>query len=278
MNKRIKLVLSGSGTKFPVFIGAIRRLEEAGFIIEAVAGTSGGGIVAAALASGFSNSYKLEKMCKEFLPQANKFLKPSLTNFFSEFGFFNTKKLTKLFEKCLVPDINHAIFPLKIVTTNIDDEHSSAAKIWSSVGDAGASLPKIVTASMSIPFIFPYVTISKKKYVDGGWVKNFAIDAWGDAENVLGLYFGATVKPAKKIPWWRPVKRLIEYVVRLTNLAIVQNMQESMEDMKNATFIELISAGEGLSFNLSEKEIDNMIKEGYLSVDKYLKTNGITHE
>ena len=55
--KKVKLVLSGSGTRYPCFIGTIQRLLEEGYEIEEVCGTSGGAIIAA----GFASWYDPEK-------------------------------------------------------------------------------------------------------------------------------------------------------------------------------------------------------------------------
>ena len=43
MTKKIKLVLSGSGTRYPVFAGAIRKLLEDGYEIEEVLDDLDGG-------------------------------------------------------------------------------------------------------------------------------------------------------------------------------------------------------------------------------------------
>lgn len=277
MKKKIKLVMSGSGVKFCVFIGALRRLEQEPNYdgLKAVAGTSGGGIIAAALASGYKDSYELEKMCKEFLPQANKILKPSLYNFIRHFGFYKTNKLTCLFEQYLVEKMGEAKIPLKIITTNIDNKEYKIAKAWSSINDPESNVALITTATMSIPFIFPYILIEENRYIDGGWVKNFAIDIYGDKEDVIGLYFGASFSKEKKIPWYRPVGRLIQYISRLVNIAIIQNMEESIEEAKNAKLIKLTSDFNGMNFFPSEKDIDTMIQDGWKSVDKFLKNNKI---
>ena len=67
MNRNIKLVLSGSGTLYPVFVGAIKRLIKKGHQVQAICGTSGGAIVAAAIAGGMPIE-DLEKLVKRLLP------------------------------------------------------------------------------------------------------------------------------------------------------------------------------------------------------------------
>ena len=52
--KNISLALGGGGTKGFAHIGVIRQLENMGFKINAIAGTSAGGIVGALYSYGFS--------------------------------------------------------------------------------------------------------------------------------------------------------------------------------------------------------------------------------
>ena len=52
----ISLALGGGGAKGNAHVGVLRRLEEEGFRIRAIAGTSFGGLVAAMYAAGYSPS------------------------------------------------------------------------------------------------------------------------------------------------------------------------------------------------------------------------------
>ncbi len=52
--KAIALALGGGGTRGFTHIGVLRCLERAGFSIQAIAGTSAGGLVGALYAAGYS--------------------------------------------------------------------------------------------------------------------------------------------------------------------------------------------------------------------------------
>jgi len=52
--KKVNVALAGSGQLYPVFVGALICLKERGLEIAEISGTSGGAIIAAALASGLA--------------------------------------------------------------------------------------------------------------------------------------------------------------------------------------------------------------------------------
>lgn len=273
--KKINVALSGSGTNFPIFIGAIKRLEQAGYEIEEIAGTSGGSIIASTFASGYNNSKALEIVVKEILPTIKKLLQPSLYNLLIYFGLFKTSKLKKELNKYLVPQFKDSYIPLHVTTTNISNPKLPASKIFSSKSTANSSVFDATLASMSIPFLFPYVLIEGTKYVDGGWVKNIPSDIWKNSKTpVVALHLGSKTPTLKETPKYKLVTRLVQYISTLINIAIAANMQESLSD-KNVIDIPLRGAGELINLEMTENEIDLMIGEGYLSVDKWLLNNVI---
>ena len=108
-NKKIKLVLSGSGTKYPCFVGAIKKLLEEGYEIEEVCGTSGGALVASGLASYYDSKNplatidRLEKFMIDFLP--GKLIDWNFLPFFRR-GFIGGKKILKALEENLPKSFN----------------------------------------------------------------------------------------------------------------------------------------------------------------------------
>ena len=119
---KIKLVLSGSGTLYPVHVGALIRLAEAGYEFEEICGTSGGSIVAAALASGYKPNHELVNLIKKTLPHKNNLAHMSLLNLITKLGLINGDKIERLLEKYLVPTLGEATMPIHIVTTNVDQK------------------------------------------------------------------------------------------------------------------------------------------------------------
>ena len=275
MSKKIKLVLSGSGTKFPVFIGALRRLEQGGYEVEAVAGTSGGAIVAAGIASGYTSSHELEDLVRRIMPRLPKLVRPSLVSLIQNFGFFKTKKLQKVFKDELIEKMGDSTVLCKIITVNVDASGTEdTVTVWSSRRHPDQSLPLVTAASMSIPFVFQQVLINGDDHVDGGLLKNFAIDVFGDDRNVVGLTFSGKLASEKEIPWYRPVSRLVNRGLRLLDLVLVRNVREDIEDAKYATSIHVTTSIGGLDFKMTDEKITQMIQDGYDSIDEYLSVNG----
>ncbi len=163
---RIKLVSSGSGLRFYAQLGAAARLMEHGFVVEEALGTSGGAIVAAAIASGMGptdlrqNALKLAPI--DFLSPRVPFgaiaanvVSGALGAVSGAFpaesrptggmlGFFDNAPLLKVLRTFLVDDFKSCIIPCHIATSNWT--RKSAPVIWST-GD----LPLCVMASMALP-------------------------------------------------------------------------------------------------------------------------------
>lgn len=267
--KKIKLVLSGSGTKFPVFAGALKRLEEEGYVITDVIGTSGGSIVAAAIASGY-DSARLIKLCKEIMPRLSKMVDYSLLNFVTNLGFIKDKPIHEELEKHFVEKFKDAKIPLSVVTVNFDLEKE---EIFTSKGNPEVHVWRAVAASMAIPAVFPPVAVNGDWHIDGGVMKNFAIDFFKDADDVVGLYFqdkGGVRKPRPK--GW---KKVAMFLGRVINLLINAKTNDDIEDAPHAMAIPLVSKVDGLDFSFAPEEVEQMIQEGYKQVDAYLKTRGI---
>lgn len=264
--KNIKLVLSGSGTKFPVFAGAIKRLEEEGYKITEVIGTSGGSIIAAALASGM-DSTEIIKLCKEIMPRLNKLVDFSMLRPLTSFGFVGGRKITEELSKHFMKTLKEAKIPVHIVVTNFDTEEK---EVFTSTSHPEMPTHLACRASISIPLYFVPEIIEGNMYIDGGVTANFAIDYFGNDPNVVGLYFSD--KKGRK-PRPTGIKALVEFISRIINILINAKTKDDIEDAKNTSFIGLKSKVNGLDFSFTQKEVEMMIDEGYDSVDKWIKNS-----
>jgi NTE family protein len=260
--KKIKLVLSGSGTLYPVHIGGILRLVEDNYEIIEVCGTSGGALVAAALASGYKANKELVKIVKQTIPSKHGLLDFSLISLLKDWGFIKGDKIEKMLSKYLVNSLGDAKIPIHIVTVNLDRR---VHKIFSSKNDPGMSMSKAVRASMSIPGVFAPVIINGERHVDGGISANYFIDMFGEGEDVVGLRFHSSAGEYKKI------ENVKDYVSATIETMLESNMREHIEDAIFARTIILNSKYSGLNFRITDKDVDEMIKEGYTAVDKWLK-------
>jgi len=152
---KITLALGGGGSRGNSHIGVIRRLENEGFEITAVAGTSAGGIVAACYAAGYSTEEMEEAFAQSDqskLWNRNSHEGPSLlgTSGFAELldQFFGEKKLQDLNIPCAV--------------TAVDIKTGEEIVI-----DKGKVVDAVLS-TIALPGIFPPVHSEKYILVDGG--------------------------------------------------------------------------------------------------------------
>jgi NTE family protein len=263
---KVKLVLSGSGTKFPIFAGALKRLEEAGYIIEEIIGTSGGAIIAAALASGMSAD-KIINLCKEIMPRLHKLVDFNVFRPLTDWGFVGGKKIKEELGKHFVNILGEVKIPLHITVTNFD---TGMLEIFSSKTHPKLETNRAVRASASIPVFFVPEIINGDMYIDGGVKANFAIDYFKDTSNIIGLYF--VEKPGRK-PRPKGILAFVNFIGRIIDMLINAKTQDDIEDAPNAIRIPLTSEVNGLDFSFKPEEVEAMIKEGYNGVDRWIKTN-----
>lgn len=263
---KIKLVLSGSGTKFPVFAGALKRLEQEGCIVEQVIGTSGGSIIAAGIASGYSAN-EIIKLCKDIMPTLSKKIDFSLLRLLTHWGFIDGNKLKKELSKHFVKTLGEAKIPLFITATNFDTEQ---LEIFSSQSHPKLETASAVKSSFSIPVVITPEIIDNNMYVDGGVRANFAIDFFGDTPDVVGLYF---ISDHNCQPRPSGLQAVAQFIGRIINILISAKTEDDIEDAIHTNHIPLRSKINGLDFSFTPIEVDQMIKEGYDGVDHWIKAN-----
>jgi NTE family protein len=156
MKKDVALVLSGGGARGYAHIGAIKVLEEHGFRITSVAGTSMGALVGGIYAAGYLPQFEewlISLDIKEVLRQIDFVI--------SKKGFIKGKKIIdKIREIAPVRNIEDLSVPFCAVATNIQDE----TEIVFNEGD----FFEAIRASISIPTVFQPYQIGETIYVDGG--------------------------------------------------------------------------------------------------------------
>ena len=151
----ITLALGGGGAKGNAHIGVLRRLEQEGFQIHAVAGTSFGGLVAVFYALGYSPD-EIEKLF-DALDQTHLYghdLKdgPSLLGIAGGAKWLNGIIGSRIFADLKIPCLLTAA------------DLKSGSEILLSEG----SLVNAILATTAIPGIFPARKIGEWELVDGG--------------------------------------------------------------------------------------------------------------
>jgi len=156
MKKEVALVLSSGGPRGFAYIGAIEELENRGYTITSVAGTSIGSLIGGIYAAG-----KLTQL-KEWLYTLDTWKVFSLMDV--SIGKNHLMKGDKLIKsmKQIVPEVNieDLRIPFKAVATDL---YTGEEVIF----DRG-SLFQAIRASISIPSLFRPVTYGYRTLIDGG--------------------------------------------------------------------------------------------------------------
>lgn len=177
--KLVRLALSGSGFRFPCHVGALAAIEEGGYEVVELSGTSGGSIVGSLYASGKSvkeldaitQSIDLKKML-HYCPFA-----------LADFAYCNGSNLESLL-KDLYGNVNtfdDLKIPLHVVASNLTD---SSIHVFNKDNNVGLSTA--VRASTAVPFLYSPIKIDDKWLVDGGITSNVPVEFLQD-DGVLKL-------------------------------------------------------------------------------------------
>jgi NTE family protein len=156
MKKNIALVLSSGGARGCAHIGAIKVLEQSGFRITSVAGTSMGALVGGIFATGQLQAFE------EWISSLDLWEVLRLTDFsISKKGFVKGKKVIEKIKE-IVPERNIEDLPVPFCA--VATEILSGTETIFTKGN----LYEAIRASISIPTVFQPLKIGNGYFVDGG--------------------------------------------------------------------------------------------------------------
>ena len=162
MKREIALALGGGGAKGNAHIGVLRVLEEAGYTVRAVAGTSAGSIVGALYAAGY-NPLEIEEWVKSV--DQRHFFDRSSGDRPSILGLHG---LRTMLESAL-GDRDIRSFPMPFGAVSVDI--LSGKTLFMTSGSA----VEAVLASSAVPGIFPPLKKENWLLVDGGTTDNVPV-------------------------------------------------------------------------------------------------------
>lgn len=273
----IRTVQSGAGALYPAHVGVLQRLEES-FLISDATGVSGGAIVDAALASGYSTrDDALQALILSTLPGPNNLVDYSWWPF-SRYGLIRGDRLLQQFRTTLAPTFRAAFdvsgIKLSVVTA---DMSTRAFKVWSYDETPDADLPLVVRASMSIPLLFKYVEIDGHVHVDGGTLSNFPLDRYGTGADVVGVRIFHTKEALApdEILAPIPIRSFRGYLSAVLDAMMQAMMREHVEDAMFAQLIRVRVEGlSGTDFAMTPAQARSLIDIGYQAADKFLGREG----
>lgn len=155
MAKKISLALGGGGTKGFAHIGVIRQLEREGFEIDAIAGTSAGGIVGALYAFGISVKEIIQLSSRLKFSEIFQRSSDDAPSLLGLGGLY--KELEKTFGDATFEDLR-----IKFAAISVDTV--SGTPIIMNEG----KIVDAVKATTAVPGIFPAMKFGDLNLVDGG--------------------------------------------------------------------------------------------------------------
>jgi NTE family protein len=230
--KNITLVLSGGGARGIAHIGVIEELEDQGFAINSVAGTSMGALVGGVYAVGKIKEFK------EWLYTLNRHKIFKLLDFtFSSQGLIKGDRVLNEM-KAFVPDTRIEQLRIKYTATAFDLANDKEVVFFN------GNLYDAIRASISIPTVLTPVVSGKSLLVDGGIVNNIPINNAVRTDNDILLAVNVNSRsPVAKpdLPIQEIRKRQNIYLNRLAEFkaGLFPNNAESHE--KVLTYFDLIT-------------------------------------
>jgi len=198
----IGLALSGGGVRGMAHIGLIRALEELGFSISMISGTSVGAIIGAM----HCNGRTVDEMLDFF--RATPLFKYNYVTWHKP-GLVNTDRYYKEFHKGIGTSRFEALNkPLFVMTTNMEKGELR-------VFHEGELIPPVL-ASAALPPYFSPVRIENELYADGGVMNNFPTEP---LKNKVDLIFGSNVSMVRDVIR-REIRSSLQLVQRTMDLML----------------------------------------------------------
>ena len=173
MKRNVTLVLSGGGARGYAHIGAIEEIENRGYSINSVAGTSIGALIGGVYATGKLKEFK-EWICNFDKQKVLKLVDFTMSNQ----GIVKGDRVFQAMKR-FIPDTNIEDLKIKYTATAFDLAHNNEV-----VFNSG-SLYNAIRASISIPTVFTPVISGNSVLVDGGITNNIPINNAVRSENDL---------------------------------------------------------------------------------------------
>ena len=231
--KEIAVALGGGGARGNVHIGVLRALEEAGYRIAAIAGTSFGGLVAAFYAAGYSPD-EIENIFvavdQNKLYQLGIHNKPAVLGLSKIEQWLNETLGEKSFEETRIP--------CAVTAANLLCNCEVTLKT--------GALKKAILATIAVPGIFPPYQTDEHYLIDGGVLNPVPVSLARELAPklpVVAVALTAPLSPTSSYHLPVSVPSVIpeSIIKRITRLNVAQAMNVFLQsvDMSNRAITEL---------------------------------------
>ncbi|WP_243375281.1 patatin-like phospholipase family protein [Geotalea sp. SG265] len=265
----IALMMVGGGIRFPVFIGALKAIEEKGLRLSKIIGSSTGSIIGALYAAGHTPEQLLRLALET---DTRRFKDFSIRSMISNFGLCSGNQLERWVDdrvgrKTFGEELR---YPLHIIAT---DMLSYQPVVFSAEKYASIKIASAATASTVVPWVFGYRRLSAngKKYalVDGSLMSG--VVERGLNRNGKTLILKVVSKRTLNHPHHDKV-RLRDYFLEMLTFGMHTQEKEFMKGGKWKDTILLYCANiEPAKFALTQHEINFLYSQGYEQTMTYLQ-------
>ena len=257
--KQIRVALSGSGFRFPAHVGALSAIDDMGYEVIELAGTSGGSIVGSMYCAGKTSAELKDIM---FTTDFKPMLSFNLCALHS-FSYCDGEAFTSFVQSVIGADTTFGDLkiPLRVAASDIRAD----AHFIFDAPDQNVSLA--VKASAAVPFLFSPVIMGDKYLIDGGACYDTPIDLLKD-DSVLKLGIKLTSKPDTA-----PVKGMLSIFLRTLNTIYDQADAEHINFGKlEGAIFSFVDTGTVGSFNndLTQEERQQLFDSGYSTTKQVL--------
>lgn len=260
-NKEINLILQGGGVKGLAYIGALRCLEENGYKVKNVAGSSIGAVIGSLIIAGY-DSFELEELINKM--NGNMFLKENtLDQKIKNKGLYSISHMEKYLEKLLL-DKNIKVFgDIKVgnyykaifITTSIKNKRIFVLPYdlkLININPDTFPIAKAVIMSASIPFFYEPYKVNNHLFFDGGMSDNYP--TWCFKK-------GIALKVGKDNTFFDNIKQSI--------FGKINNVNNIYEIFINTNNYKAIDFKKGFNNKY------DLYNRGYYAVKNYLKNNNL---
>ena len=271
---KLRLVMSGGSAKGVVeAAGALNAIFERGNVVEIGAGTSAGGIVLGALASGKSPK-DIRSMAIE-----TDFSKFVSTGFFSLMRaafkgcLSDGKDLMKFFMKVTGGKLmGDAGFDVRIVGS---DYAKGRAEVFSRDTHPQMPIALAMRITSAMPLAFSAVEYNGSWYKDGGVYAHVPVEA--SREPLRTVIFAQADPPEAKPRGWSADAGIIQEVGRTLDLLVDANVDEEMQKAPPDA-VKIYSDALGFStfkFEFTKDEKERLYQHGYDLMNRALEATGL---
>ena len=256
-SKQINLVLSGTGAMYPVHAGAVCALMDLGYTFKALSGTSGGAIIATAIAGGVSRD-RLKRSVIDYNPWRILFKNPQFP-FGKGWGVYNNKPIETILDR-FGGDITfeQSPIPINIIATQLIPTYSKF--LFNKMNTPDVSLSEACRISSTIPILFQAIKYKGSTFIDGTFADNLHIDPYrNEFENTIAICVKVR-SMANPNTFWQYLKSCLSMIIT------GQGAYNYIPD--NLTFIpiDIHNYTVPLKFNLSRKDRHKLFEAGYNAV------------